>query len=223
MRRVVAATVLVMTLCAVLPAGPGSAAGDPAVYQGQATRLYVAYFLRPPDVGGLRFWIGRLDGGMSLFAVSQFFSQSQEFRDRYGTLSDPEFVDLVYRNVLGRPPEPNGRAFWAGELSSGRRTRGSVMVGFSESPEFVAKTGTTPPTVPPDGCYIYIPPVSYDLIWRSPCVARADDAPLPSGRLPGQRAHCMTFSGLPAAASDLLCSSWMWVDPPPESMMLEVP
>ena len=62
-----------------------------------------------------------------------------------GTLGGPKFVDLVYNNVLGRPPDPGGRAFWVAELSSGRRERGAVMVGFSESPEFVVKTGTTPP------------------------------------------------------------------------------
>ena len=140
-----AASVLVVALSAALLAAPASAAGDPAVYQGQATRLYAAYFLRNPDPSGLQFWIARLDAGSSLFTVSQFFSQSQEFRDRYGTLGDPEFVDLVFNNVLGRPAEPDGRAFWIAELSSGRRDRGAVMVGFSESPEFVSKTGTTPP------------------------------------------------------------------------------
>ena len=140
-----AASVLVVALSAALLAAPASAAGDPAVYQGQATRLYAAYFLRDPDPSGLQFWIGRLDAGSSLFTVSQFFSQSQEFRDRYGTLGDPEFVDLVYNNVLGRPRSQTGERSGSMSCPPDAVNRGSLMVGFSESPEFVGKTGTTPP------------------------------------------------------------------------------
>ncbi|HEV7722546.1 MAG TPA: DUF4214 domain-containing protein, partial [Iamia sp.] len=45
-------------------------------------------------------------------------------------------VELVYENVLGRPGEGDGVAFWTGQLNSGARTRGQVMTGFSESPEY---------------------------------------------------------------------------------------
>ena len=123
----------------------GAATNDPAVLQGQASRLYTAYFLRNPDVGGLRFWVGRLAGGQSLGGVSQFFSQSAEFEERYGDLGDSAFIDLVYTNVLGRSPDATGRAFWLTQLDSGAYDRGRIMSGFSESPEFVADTGTTPP------------------------------------------------------------------------------
>ena len=123
MKRLLAITAVaaLMTLGLSSPAG---AANDPAVLQGQATRLYSAYFLRDPDRAGLRFWIGRLDGGQSLGAVSQFFSQSPEFDERYGDLDDGEFVDLVYQNVLGRLPDATGRAFWVSQLDSGAYDRG---------------------------------------------------------------------------------------------------
>lgn len=54
----------------------------------------------------------------------------------YGGLDNGQFVDLVYQNVLGRAPEPGGRAFWTGQLNSGSMTRGEVMRGFSESNEY---------------------------------------------------------------------------------------
>lgn len=128
---------------------PAEAAVDPAVVRGQATRLYKAYFLREPDPAGLQFWVGRISGGMRLQDVSQFFAESDEFRQRYGSLTNGAFVDLVYKNVLGRAPDPGGRAHWAGGLDTGKLKRGGVMIGFSESPEFVKKTGTTPPPAPP--------------------------------------------------------------------------
>lgn len=99
-------------------------------------RLYRAYFLRIPDRPGLQHWIARKRGGTSLNQISQSFAASVEFRTRYGALTDRQFVDRIYQNVLGRPGEASGVAFWTGELTSRRRTRGQVMVGFSESSEY---------------------------------------------------------------------------------------
>lgn len=111
---------------------------------GSVYRLYKAYFNRPPDAGGSCFWVRRLVGGASLDVVSGSFASSQEFIDRYGSLSNREFVELVYSNVLGRPGETSGVEFWIAELDAGRRTRGQVMTGFSESAEYIERTGTLP-------------------------------------------------------------------------------
>ena len=99
-------------------------------------RLYMAYFGRTPDPAGLRFWTERHRTGTSLRSISEFFAQSGEFMARYGSVDHAQFVDLVYANVLGRAPDPAGRAFWISELSTGQRGRGQVMIGFSESPEY---------------------------------------------------------------------------------------
>ncbi|WCO68897.1 trypsin-like serine protease [Iamia majanohamensis] len=103
---------------------------------GGVTRLYRALFLRDPDTGGLGYWWDQANGKRSLQRIADIMASSAEFRNRYGALDDGRYVDRVYENVLGRPPDPSGRAFWIGELSSGRRSRGEVMVGFSESSEY---------------------------------------------------------------------------------------
>lgn len=105
---------------------------DPAV------RLYQAYFLRAPDADGLRHWMRELRAGRSLASVSEFFSRSPEFHDRYGALSDAGFVDLIYTNILERGGDERGTAYWVDQLARGIRTRGDVMIGFSESPEYTA-------------------------------------------------------------------------------------
>ncbi len=107
------------------------------------TRLYQAYFLRTPDPGGLTYWIGQRRGGRGLRSISDFFARSAEFTNRYGTLTNAAFVDLIYQNILGRPGDAGGVAFWNAELDSGRRSRGLVMIGFSESSEYGAKTADT--------------------------------------------------------------------------------
>jgi len=103
-------------------------------------RLYFAYFLRIPDYVGLQYWIGQYDSGMSLAAISDFFASSSEFIARYGSLANEVFVTLVYQNVLGRAPDTEGNTFWVGELNSGRRSRGQVMLEFSESAEYQANS-----------------------------------------------------------------------------------
>lgn len=109
--------------------GPFATAHAPVV------RLYSAYFLRRPDIGGLDYWVGHYRSGTSVNQMSQYFSGTPEFRDRYGTLTNRGFVQLVYRNVLGRPGETAGVDYWTGVLDRRERNRGQVMVGFSESPE----------------------------------------------------------------------------------------
>lgn len=101
-------------------------------------RLYFAYFLRIPDYAGLMYWMGQFRGGNALDTISNEFAKSPEFAGTYGALDNGQFVDRVYRNVLGRPPEAAGLAFWTAQLDSGARNRGQVMTGFSESDEYRA-------------------------------------------------------------------------------------
>ncbi|MBY0453849.1 MAG: trypsin-like serine protease [Burkholderiaceae bacterium] len=106
---------------------------------GPLVRLYTAYFLRQPDYAGLMYWLGQMfpssgATGTSLAQVSGAFAQSAEFVNRYGSLSNDGFVNLVYQNVLGRQPDAAGKAYWLGQLNGGL-SRGSLMIGFSESTE----------------------------------------------------------------------------------------
>jgi secreted trypsin-like serine protease len=106
------------------------------------TRLYRAFFLRDPDTSGLTYWWKKINGGTGLSSIASVFSQSSEFNNRYGSLNNGQYVDLVYQNVLGRAPDASGRAYWKGQLDNGTRTRGGVMIGFSESNEYKRTTKT---------------------------------------------------------------------------------
>ena len=105
----------------------------------QITRLYDTIFDRAPDPSGLEFWTNHLLADISLQAIADGFTSAPEFQARYGTPDDLEFTALLYRNVLDREGEPEGLAFWTGVLNSFAATRSQVVVGFSESPEHVAK------------------------------------------------------------------------------------
>lgn len=100
-------------------------------------RLYSAFFNRPPDIDGLNHWVGVIRSGARLEQVAQAFVQSEEFRITYGSLDDGAYIDLVYTNVLSRPADAGGRAYWLGQLGDAvGLSRGDLMVQFSDSAEF---------------------------------------------------------------------------------------
>lgn len=115
---------------------------DATTTNNSVARLYEAYFLRDADVGGLNYWVPKYRSGeLCLTEISDYFAQSNEFVSRYGALGNPEFVRLVYVNVLGREPDPEGYNFWAQQITYNGVSRGTMMVGFSESTEFRSRTG----------------------------------------------------------------------------------
>lgn len=102
-------------------------------------RLYSAYLTRIPDAGGLNFWLGRRRSGWTLAEISSSFASSSEFQRRYGSLTNRQFVEQIYLNVLGRPGDPGGISFWTRQLDRRPNSRGQVMLNFSESDEYVRK------------------------------------------------------------------------------------
>ncbi len=105
---------------------------------GAAYRLYRAAFDRTPDKAGVGYWIAAMDNGLSLDAAAQGFVSSAEFATVYGTApSNTDFVSRLYQNVLDRPGEAAGIAYWVGVLGRGV-SRAEVLADFSESNENVA-------------------------------------------------------------------------------------
>src|SRR5690606_2897499 len=103
-------------------------------------RLYRATLGREPDADGLANWTSKLTDGLTLFEVVAGFTNSPEFRARYGDTTTAEFVTLLYRNVFDRDPDPSGYAGWTGALERGQMTRSQVVTHFSQSQEFVNQT-----------------------------------------------------------------------------------
>ena len=98
-------------------------------------RLYWAFFLRAPDKSGLDYWTGKLSAGKSLASVAAQFATSSEFQTKYGSKTNSQFVTLIYQNIFTRNPDPSGLTYWTKKLDTKAKTRGDVMVNFSESSE----------------------------------------------------------------------------------------
>jgi secreted trypsin-like serine protease len=108
---------------------------------GMNTRLYRATFLRNPDTNGLAYWVGKRWSGKSPVWIANFFTTSSEFKTRYGSLSNAQFVDQIYANVFGRAPDPSGRTYWVNKLNKGIG-RGQALYEWSNSSEYRRKTDT---------------------------------------------------------------------------------
>lgn len=100
----------------------------------QVARLYHTTLNRLPDAEGLVTWTNALHNGDSLLTISDQFTDSPEFVERYGALDSAGFTTLLYNNVLGRQPDSSGLAAWTASMDSGKQ-RAEVVVGFSESAE----------------------------------------------------------------------------------------
>ncbi|HEY1118954.1 MAG TPA: DUF4214 domain-containing protein, partial [Acidimicrobiales bacterium] len=128
------AALLLTTLAWAAPASAAPSAPssdvDPGV-RDSVVRLYQATFDRGPDAQGLWYWLDLYRRGMPLTTLAEHFMTSEEWRTTVGSPDDATFVDLLYRNVLDRPADPDGSAYWQGQLTGGY-PRAALVVSFSE-------------------------------------------------------------------------------------------
>lgn len=108
-------------------------------------RLYDAVLGRSAEVSGYDYWRQRLLPGFftnraySTTRVAEVMTRSAEFRSTYGMLSDQQFVEQVYLNVLDRAGAPSDVRYWVDRLAAGD-SRGRVVLLIAESGENRART-----------------------------------------------------------------------------------
>ena len=107
---------------------------------GEIFRLYNAAFARFPDADGLEYWIEEFSSGRNTRrVVAESFLLSEEFGERYGTnVSNAQYVETLYINILGREYDQEGYNYWLGNLNSGLETRYELLLGFAENAENLA-------------------------------------------------------------------------------------
>jgi len=110
------------------------ALSDQELGEHQVARLYVAAFGRNADSAGLVQQYGGLRAGRTLAQLGDGIVGSAEFTNRYGGLSNADFVNALYQNVLGRPGDASGVASFNGALASGA-SRGTILAAFADSDE----------------------------------------------------------------------------------------
>jgi len=109
------------------------------------THFYQSILRRDPDASGRTFWQGEAAHLASLGADlnETWYSMALQFfaTPEYLALGrdDVGFVTDLYATFFNRAPDPDGLAFWTGQIASGM-PRGVVLVSFVFSPEFAGFT-----------------------------------------------------------------------------------
>ena len=96
-------------------------------------RLYANCLGRTPDVNGLENWCKNLKNGTTGASIIKGFVFSNEYKNR--VTENYEFVDMLYRTLLGRAADQNGAISWTNKLNY-TNTREYVTNGFIFSNEF---------------------------------------------------------------------------------------
>lgn len=98
-------------------------------YYDEVQRVYIAYYGRPADSGGLQYWAGQLNSvAGNLNAIIDAFANSEEANSLYGSSTYAERIANIYQQLLGRQPEPEGAAWWLNQLQTGQKTLANLAL-----------------------------------------------------------------------------------------------
>jgi hypothetical protein len=127
----------------------GANGGTTAVGQtdvGILVRMYDTLFQRHVDEGGINFWLGSKEAGLTLHQIADYFIASDEAQP-YAAMSNEQFVAALYTLALGREGRAEEVAWWADGLARGYTSRGDVLLGFAESAEKIGLVGVISTTI----------------------------------------------------------------------------
>jgi hypothetical protein len=101
-------------------------------YTSAVQELYVAYFNRPADPAGLKFWtdaVTAANGDTS--AVAAAFATTPEYTATFTGMTNAQMVAAVYQNLFGRAADATGAAFWTAALDAKTITMANVVTSIA--------------------------------------------------------------------------------------------
>ncbi|CAD5286494.1 DUF4347 domain-containing protein [Halomonas sp. 156] len=102
--------------------------------------LYEVAFDRKADASGLDYWFDVRKEGVSVFDIAEFFLESEEFVSNHGnSLSDDDYLTMLYANAFDRAPDADGFEYWSDMLEESTVDHGDVMTHFAFSDEMQIK------------------------------------------------------------------------------------
>lgn len=95
--------------------------------------LYIAYFGRPADPEGLRYWTEGVGQSTPLAEIASGFATTPEFK--FDTEGRPvqEVINKFYLNLFGRPGEVDGVNYWTGLVNDGLLTLEEVGLNIAQA------------------------------------------------------------------------------------------
>jgi hypothetical protein len=94
--------------------------------------VYIGYYQRPADPGGLLYWADRLEStNGNLNEIIEAYASSPESQALYGTINSNNISDVVnriYNALFGRDAETGGLNYYTNGFSAGQFTAATIML-----------------------------------------------------------------------------------------------
>ena len=116
-------------------------------FSDEIQKLYISYFNRPADPGGLAYWINLGNqNGENTAAIANAFSASPEYKKTFAEENSTAIVNQIYQNLFGRAAEADGLQYWSSRLDNGTFNLGNIVIAIfngAQNGDSVAVTNKT--------------------------------------------------------------------------------
>ena len=92
----------------------------------QLQQQYIAYFGRPGDPAGIKYWLA--SGLNETEFAAQIHAHDEYKTSTVGSKSTEAQVDNLYKNLFGRSADAEGLLYWTVEVEAGRKSLASLAV-----------------------------------------------------------------------------------------------
>lgn len=97
----------------------------PTAAQKELVKLYLAAFLRAPELSGYEYWSGQLASGKTMAQIGATIFSLDVVKAIYpSTMTSTAFVSAIYQNVFGKAGDADGLAYWSKRLDTSGLNRG---------------------------------------------------------------------------------------------------
>lgn len=103
-------------------------------YNDYVNHLYATILNREADFNGAVYWVSELKTGTSPQYVAAALFNSKEFKNR--DLTNSAFVDVLYKALVGRKADTQGKKFWVNKLNWST-SRQQVITEFMNTQECI--------------------------------------------------------------------------------------
>lgn len=129
-----------------------------AAYYDVVQKIYVGYFGRPADPGGLEFYAGHyMNAGAptDIVGMSQAYGSNAQVKaliDSFGTSDESAalypgdnrtFITAIYGNLFNRAPDAAGLDYWANAVEAGHVTRANASISIMAGAQGTDATSVT--------------------------------------------------------------------------------
>ena len=105
-----------------------------ASYFDTVQKIYIAFYQRPADPAGLKYWAQRIDdAGGDAASVVTAFATSAEAVALYGTIDATTIggvIDSIYMALFNVAPDAAGKQFYVDGFTAGTFTAGTIALNI---------------------------------------------------------------------------------------------